>query len=173
MYLEGEAFFDVKRAEGRRFTVYSGLAKTEVIGTSFNVHAYPHDSVTVHVVTGKVAFSPRNEDNAVFLVPGQKAQLAQGDRVAERSVILDPNFRAWQNDRILFDNTSLIRIAEQLEQYYGVAIKLANPNLSNCRYTATFDAASLDEVLNVLVAAGNLSYEKTGSRILLSGTGCP
>ncbi len=130
VHLEGEAFFDVKKAEGRRFTVYSGLAKTEVIGTSFNVRAYTDDSVAVYVVSGKVAFSPRNEDNAVFLVPGQKAQLGSRQPLAERSVIRDPNFRAWQNNRLLFDNTRLMHITEQLEQYYGVTIELTNSSLN-------------------------------------------
>ena len=173
VYLEGEAFFEVKKAEGRRFTVYSGPAKTEVIGTSFNIRAYSGDSVAVYVVSGKVAFSPRNEDNAVFLVPGQKAQLNGDELMAERSAIRDSNFRAWQNSQLLFDNTRLIHIAEHLERYYGVTIELANPSLSNCRYTATFDEASLDEVLDVLMAVGNLSYEKDSNHIILSGSGCP
>ena len=173
VHLEGEAFFEVRKAEGRRFTVYSGPAKTEVIGTSFNVRAYSDDSVAVHVVSGKVAFSPRDEDNAVFLTPGQTALIQAEQTVAERSTIRDPNFRAWQNNQLVFDNTRLTRISQQLEEYYGVTVELANPALTNCRYTASFNEASLEEVLNVLVAVGDLKYEKTGRRVILSGTGCP
>ena len=173
VYLEGEAFFAVRKAEGRRFTVYSGLAKTEVIGTSFNLRAYSDDSVTVHVVSGKVAFSPRDEDNAVFLTPGQTALIHKRQPVAERATIRDPNFRAWQNDQLVFDDTRLPRISQLLEQYYGITIELANPDLINCRYTASFSGASLEEVLNVLAAVGDLTYEKTGKRVVLFGTGCP
>ena len=173
VYLEGEAFFEVKKAEGRRFIVYSGLAQTEVIGTKFNVRAYAGDSVMVQVVEGRVAFSPRGEDNAIFLTPGQEARLIQEAPIAERLAIRDPNFRAWQNNQLRFDNTQLSRMVEVLEQQYGADIEIASPALMRCRYTASFDDASLEEVLNVLAAVGNVAYQRTGNRIILTGTGCP
>lgn len=173
VYLTGEAFFAVRKAEGRRFTVYSGPAKTEVIGTSFNLNAYANDSVVVQVVTGRVAFSPRNQDNAVFLTPGQKGLLKDKQRVAERSLIRDPNFRAWQNDQLVFDDTPLTGIIQLLEQQYGITVELASADLANCRYTASFNGASLAEVLDVLSAVGDLTYDKVGNRVALSGTGCP
>ena len=173
VYLAGEAFFEVKKAEGRRFTVYSGLAQTEVIGTAFNVRAYTDDSVVVQVVAGKVAFSPRGEDNAIFLTSGQEARLVRQAPVAKRSAIDDPNFRAWQNNQLRFDNTQLPRIVEVLEQQYGTDIDIASPALTRCRYTASFDDASLEEVLKVLSAVGNIAYQKTGNRITLTGAGCP
>lgn len=172
VYLTGEAFFVVQKAEGRRFTVYSGLAKTEVIGTSFNLNAYFDDSVVVQVVTGRVAFSPRDQDNAVFLTPGQKGLLRDEQGVAQRSLVRDPNFRAWQNNQLVFDNTRLTKIIQLLEQQYGVTVELENSNLANCRYTASFSKASLTEVLDVLSAVGDLTYDKTGNRVVLSGTGC-
>ena len=173
VHLTGEGFFEVRKAEGRRFTVYSGLAKTEIIGTSFNLNAYANDSVVVQVVTGKVAFSPRNEDNAIFLTPGQQGLLVEKQVVAKRSAVSDPNFRAWQNNQLVFDNTRLTKITQLLEQHYGVTIELTNPDLANCRYTASFNQASLAEVLDVLSAVGDITYNKVGNRVALSGTGCP
>ncbi len=173
VYLTGEAFFEVRKAEGRRFTVYSGLAKTEVIGTSFNLRAYSEDSVVVQVVTGRVAFSPRNEDNAVFLAPGQRGVLSEGQTVAKRAPVIDPNFQAWQNDQLVFDNTRLTRIIQLLEQQYGLRIELTNSDLANYRYTASFNRASLTEVLDVLSVVGGLTYNKTSNRVVLSGAGCP
>ncbi len=172
VHLEGEAFFVVQKAEGRRFTVHSNLAQVEVIGTSFNVRSYNEDSVTVHVVTGRVAFSPTGQDNAIFLEPGQRGLLTKQQLVANRSAIRDPNFRAWQNDQLQFDNTQLERIIPLLERQYGVNIVLSNTDLADCRYTATFEEATLEEVLNVLGAVGNLSYQQTGRRVVISGAGC-
>ncbi len=173
VYLAGEAFFEVRKAEGRRFTVYSGLAKTEVIGTSFNLNAYSDDLVVVQVVTGRVAFSPRNEDNAIFLTPGQQGLLVEKQVAAKRSAVSDPNFRAWQNNQLVFDNTRLTKITQLLEQHYGVTVELTNPDLANCRYTASFNQASLAEVLDVLSAVGDITYNKVGNRVVLSGAGCP
>lgn len=173
VHLAGEAFFEVRKAEGRRFMVYSGLAKTEVIGTSFNLMAYSDDSVVVQVVTGRVAFSPRDEDNAVFLSPGQRGSLVENQHVAKRAPVVNSNFRTWQNNQLLFNDTRLTRIIQLLEQQYEVTLELANPDLANCRYTATFDNASLDEILEVLSEIGGLNYNATGTHVVLSGAGCP
>ena len=170
--LTGEAFFEVKEAEGRRFTIFSEGAKTEVIGTSFNLSAYPSEAVSVQVVSGKVAFAPAGEDNAVFLEPGYQAVLNDEGMVEEKSPITNPNFRAWQNRQLLFSNTSLQEVISLLEEVYDTEIKLSNPDLANCRYTATFEGASLDEILHVLSVTGDLSFEQQGSQYIISGRAC-
>lgn len=172
VYLEGEAFFEVRKAEGRRFTVFSGLAKTEVIGTSFNVSAYQGQPVKVQVVTGKVAFSPAGEDNSIFLEPGMEAIIHAENLKVTKEEISDPNFRAWQNQEFIFNNTSLQHVLQTLAQNYEVEIELANPELANCRYTATFKDADLEAILDVLAATGNLKINQTGNHYVISGKGC-
>ena len=171
VYLKGEAFFEVQKAEGQRFTVLTEAAKTEVIGTSFHVSAYPDEPVSVQVVSGKVAFSPRNEDNSIFLEPGMEGVLEE-DNVPEKSAIEDLNFRAWQNNELVFSNTSLQQLAKTLEVYFNVHIEIDNPNLNNCRFTATFDQPDITEILKVLSIAGNLTYDQQGNQYTLYGEGC-
>ncbi|WKN41492.1 FecR family protein [Tunicatimonas pelagia] len=172
VYLEGEAFFDVKQAEGRRFTIFSEGAKTEVIGTSFNLEAYPKMPVAVQVVSGRVAFSSTNEDDAVFLEPGEEAVLTEHTAIVQKREISNPNFRAWQNNVLTFNNTDLQQIAHQMEEHFGITINLAEPALANCRYTATFEGATPESVLTTLSAIGNLSYQQQGKQYTLSGAGC-
>ena len=43
VYIEGEAFFDVVQNKNHPFLVYGGQLKVEVLGTLFNVCAYPDD----------------------------------------------------------------------------------------------------------------------------------
>lgn len=58
VYLKGEAFFDVARDTTRPFVIEAGDARVEVLGTSFNVEAFPdRDSVVVYVESGKVRLS--------------------------------------------------------------------------------------------------------------------
>ncbi|MEM6841792.1 MAG: FecR domain-containing protein [Bacteroidota bacterium] len=172
VYLEGEAFFDVKQAEGKRFTIFSGGAKTEVIGTSFNLEAYPKAPVAVQVVSGRVAFSSTNEDDAVFLEAGEEAVLTENTALVQKQEISNPNFRAWQNNVLKFNNTNLEQIAHQMEEHFGITINLAEPTLANCRYTATFEDATPESVLTTLSAIGNLSYQQQGEQYTLSGAGC-
>ncbi|MDF9794809.1 transmembrane sensor [Catalinimonas alkaloidigena] len=173
VHLSGEAFFEIKEAEGRRFTIFSEGAKTEVIGTSFNLRAYPDTPVKVQVVSGKVAFSPADDDNAVFLEPGYEATLGSEKKAIEKKEpIENPNFRAWQNQHIQFQNTSLQEVIDVLEDVYHTDIQLNNPDLANCRYTATFEGEQLQDVLHVLSVTGNLSFERQGSTYMISGQGC-
>ena len=172
VFLTGEAFFEVKEAEGKRFTIFSSGAKTEVIGTSFNLEAYPETPVAVQVVSGRVAFSSANEDDAVFLEPGEEAVLTKNTDIVQKQEISNPNFRAWQNNILKFSNTSLLQIARQMEEQYGITINLAEPSLAYCRYTATFEGATPEDVLTTLSAIGNLSYQQQGNLYTLSGSGC-
>jgi len=173
IYMSGEAFFDVKEAEGRRFTIFSEGAKTEVIGTSFNVYAYPDEPVKVQVVSGKVAFSPAAEDNAIFLEPGYEAVMSvESHTIEKKEPIEDLNFRAWQNQHIQFQNTSLKEVIRTLQKVYHTDIELTNPDLANCRYSATFEGENLEDILYVLSITVNLSFEKQGEQYLLTGKGC-
>ncbi len=63
--LEGEAFFDVEHlTEDRPFEIRSGNTKITVLGTSFNVRAYPEESrVEVTVESGTVAFEKTKEED--------------------------------------------------------------------------------------------------------------
>jgi transmembrane sensor len=175
--LTGEAFFDVQKAEGKRFTIMAGGTITEVIGTSFNVNAYSQQPVTVQVVTGRVAFADAQKEEAVFLGPGEQATFggsAAGAAAAQvqRQEISNPNFRAWQNGELNFANTSLEQLSHTLSVYFDKEVQLQDPGLSNCRFTATFENPSLEEVLEVLRLTGNFTITQTQKGYLISGQGC-
>ena len=84
VYLSGEAYFEVETDNEKPFIIYSGPAKTEVLGTSFNLRAYDNESdVQLTVVTGKVAFSIKNQQQtkAVMVRPGNLAVLDKNQQV--------------------------------------------------------------------------------------------
>ncbi|MEM9928853.1 MAG: FecR domain-containing protein, partial [Bacteroidota bacterium] len=68
--LTGEAFFDVARDEARPFTIITGDLTTTVLGTSFNIRAYPDEELEVSVKSGKVAVAAAEEE--VVLVKAEK-----------------------------------------------------------------------------------------------------
>jgi len=64
VHLEGEAFFEVNRDILRPFIIKSGNVETVVLGTSFNVNAYPNqEQIKVAVAEGKVKVVGSNEAN--------------------------------------------------------------------------------------------------------------
>jgi ferric-dicitrate binding protein FerR (iron transport regulator) len=86
--------------------------------------------------------------------------------------INDPNFMAWKQNRLTFDNTALSAVVETLEEYFGAEIEVHNPLLLSCRFTGTFDKPTVDEVMKVLAVSTNSSYKIAGPKIILTGKGC-
>ena len=89
--LVGEAFFDVARDENRPFIIKSGEVTTTVLGTSFNVSAFPDEDIEVTVATGKVKVSPSLESNSPFEGGSEGLAGQQGD---VKSQILLPGQQA-------------------------------------------------------------------------------
>ena len=120
--LQGEAFFEVKKDHGRPFTVLANDTRTRVLGTSFNVRAYPaEDSVEVAVVTGRVSFQPSSRANATpadsLLLPGRRGVIyKQAPLVAVQRAITDSNFRAWQRQELVFTNQPIREVAQDLSR---------------------------------------------------------
>jgi ferric-dicitrate binding protein FerR (iron transport regulator) len=176
--LQGEAFFEVKKDQGRPFTVLANETRTQVLGTSFNVRAYgAEDSVEVAVVTGRVAFSPvrrlETGSDSVLLTPGQRGVIHRvAPSAAVQKPIVDPNFRAWQQQELVFDNQSLDQLTQTLTRYYDTPVTLANPALGSCRFTGTFARASLPQVLRVVSLSANLTVTQSATGYTLDGPGC-
>lgn len=171
--LTGEAFFEVKKAEGKRFTIFAQGTKTEVIGTSFNLRAYSPKEVKVQVVTGKVAFAKTETDDAIFLTPGQEGVIGE-KTVARpaRKAIAEPNFQAWKTKHLTFSDQRLEQVVAELENYFNIEIEIGNEALKNCRFTTSFQEPELQEVFEVLALTGNLKITQQGNRYTISGQGC-
>lgn len=87
VYLEGEAYFEVKHDKEHPFLVHTRNLTTRVLGTRFNIQAYKGTShIEVTLLQGKVmlttdALSARRDHNkpdTVFLKPNEKAVYAAG-----------------------------------------------------------------------------------------------
>jgi transmembrane sensor len=170
--LKGEAFFDVKKADGKKFVIYGFDSRTEVVGTSFNVKAYENEKVTVSVVTGRVAFSSeKDETSRIYLEPGEKGTLEKGEKIIKEK-IENPNATAWKNNLLIFNNTNLKDVVSTLKDYFGRDITVANAQILNCRFTGTFEAPELEEVLEILSTSINSSYQIKEGHVILDGQGC-
>jgi ferric-dicitrate binding protein FerR (iron transport regulator) len=174
VYLQGEAFFDVKKTNGKTFTIISADSKTQVLGTSFTVRSYENEGKTeVQVLTGKVAFSTKKnpEQNQVLLTPGYKAVMEEDNQIV-KAAINDPNFMAWKNDKLEFNNTRMDQVIATLEKYFEVPIEITEPQMLKCRFTGTFEKPTLQEIVDVLVVSVDLTYARKGNQFIFSGRGC-
>jgi transmembrane sensor len=171
--LDGEAFFEVRKDNGRKFKVYGHKSVTTVLGTSFNVQSYRNgESESVEVVTGKVSFSTTGkEPREVILTPGLEGKLNKNNELSMQKID-DANFKAWKDSKLEFENNDLATVIKTLKNYFGIEIEVKDPALLNCRFTATFEKADAEEIIKVLSITNNLAYERDGNKYILSGPGC-
>ncbi len=180
VFLEGEAFFEVRKSPDKKFEVIGVRSVTTVLGTSFSVRSVKGESKeVVQVVTGRVSFADKRfaEKNEIILSPGYRGELDNSFHEKNqahliRSEIKDPNFIAWKDKKLTFENTSMTQVKETLEKYFSRTIEINDPILLDCRFTGTFDKPKLEEIMEVLAVSTNSSYKIINSKIILNGKGC-
>lgn len=150
---EGEGFFKVEK--GKRFAVKSKLAKTVVLGTSFNIYAR-EDKYEVVCLTGKVKVVSKNDHEAV-LTPGYEAKLALDGKVIIYKSENTENTIAWMDNKFFFTAIPLPRVFEEIERQYNVEIVI--PDGLNYSYTGYFTRdKSIEEVLEFVCKPFGLKF---------------
>lgn len=181
--LVGEAFFDVTHNPKQPFVIRLSTASIRVLGTSFNVRAYPGDNVVkTTVVTGRVAFVPNgpvhtatnqiSRPDTLFILPNHHAvQAVQTLAVVEEAVVAQ-NEAAWKDNRLVFDQTPMAEVAKTLERWYGLTVMLDQAELANCPLTATFEGQPLREVMDLMTRTGQFQYTLTDKKLVIRGRPC-
>jgi len=175
MHLVGEGFFEIKKESWRPFLVHASNAVVEVLGTSFNLKTtVQEDSVEVIVVSGSISFySERNPDEEVVLEPGMAGfYFRDTDAILARSN-LNKNFLAWKENKLVFVDSPIHEVVEILSNRYNTKISIASLELIDCTVTGTFEADTLQEVLDSLSSALNIQYSLKEDKVILIGNGCP
>lgn len=167
--IEGEAFFEVKPNKNKPFIIHAGKAQIKVIGTSFNVSAYPDTkSVEVIVETGKVqVLNKTAETDELILIPGDKGTLVNSSNSLLKTTNQDPNFLAWKTRNLTFKATSLSEVIANLEKVYKVNIRIADPGLNELLLTAQFNNYSLDFILKVIESTFQIETRNVNGQYIL------
>ncbi len=172
--ISGEAFFDVKRNPDKPFIINAGEARVKVLGTSFNVSAYPgNEKVEVVVESGRVEVSHKENDSVekeekILLTRGEKGTLLEKENVLEESVNTDRNYLAWKTRNLVFDETPMKEVINHLKRVYHVDIQTKNEEINEMVLTAEFDKKPIDFVLNVVKITFDLDLNYEDDYYILS-----
>lgn len=173
--LVGEAFFEIERDEDRPFEILSGSAKTVVLGTSFNVRAYPNEpTVEVSVASGKVAFvEAKTTAKPVFLEKGSRGVFNKKADSVQKETVATANANAWKTRQLVFNDEMMKEVIPTLERYFEVELELGNTKINQCSINGDFKQPQLDEVLQIISFTLDVNVEKRDDgRYVLSGNGC-
>ena len=185
--LTGEAFFDVKKDAGHPFIVHTQEVDIKVLGTVFNVKAYPGNSETeTALFRGRVEVSVKGQHagSPVVLTPNQKLVVnsavlgvAQKDSAVARKPVVMPLSAdtkdhkakeiAWVRNRLAIENEPLEVIAGKLQQWYGIEMVFEDETVKKYRYSGTFESETVVNALEALQLSYPFSFEVQKDRIII------
>lgn len=151
VYLMGEAYFDVKHAEKIPFIIHTGAVSTTVLGTAFNIKAYPgEENITVSVSRGKVKVT-RKDGWEATLETGQELKLRELENQAREKHIPAAEVAAWQQGSLIYDDVTFKDIIADLQRVYNVSIRIADPSVQEQRISTSFKKEiGVEQALQVL-----------------------
>lgn len=162
VYLSGEANFKVKEDSEKPFIVKVNDFQVVVLGTEFDIFAYPEDSiVTVTLLSGSVEATYNNLNKKTVLSPNQ--QLVYNKK-SGLSYIHNPDIEsvtAWQRGELIFKGTTLNEVVNVLKRKYPYNFNYHEGRFTNDKYTFKFkDDAPLEEVMEIISqVVGYIEYK--------------
>ena len=125
VYLKGEGYFNVVKKGGIPFIVKTDYVDVKVLGTQFNITAYPDDhSLSTVLVEGSVKVYSKKflKNSGCEIAPGQGCFYSgTNDDFVIREV--DPNeYISWTKGMLLFRDQTFSAIVEKIKKFYNVSI---------------------------------------------------
>jgi transmembrane sensor len=173
--LTGEAYFDVVKNKHRPFIIQTNKVSIKVLGTAFNVKAYPTDSITeTSLIRGSIELTlADNQQQKILLKAGEKLMLADKRTnskdtplpaaVAEKQKLSIENIKpveiesqqyieetSWITDKLIFKNESFSQLAPRLERWYNVKIHINNSAVNDFHFTGIFQNETIEQALKAM-----------------------
>jgi transmembrane sensor len=194
VFLTGEGYFSVTKDSERPFYVSTTGIRLKVLGTTFNLKAYPDEETEeATLVSGKVEIYASNDNTEtgkpVVLKPNQKAVFLKSEKrilpvdsamisqtiapVKLQAVKLQPKSIteqaiSWKENQLVFDNEPFSSLVTRIERWYNVKLFVNYPELNSARFTGKFDKETLEQVLKALVTVTPFNYNIKQNLITIS-----
>ena len=165
--LIGEAYFDVAHDSSRPFIIHTGKINIKVLGTSFNVRNYPQDKeLETSLIKGKIEVSleSRPEDIITLKPIDNKVVLTSITYLRHDSLVAETS---WLNDKMVFVNQPLDKIAIELERKYAITVSFKDEKVKKYRYTGVFENVSLEKVFQLIKYSKNINYKIDDKNIVI------
>jgi len=184
--LIGEAYFDVTHKKDKPFKVHTADFSINVLGTAFNVKAYPDDHTSETTLIRGLITMQRTTDknNTITVKPSQKIVFVKNDQIKSdhregrvQDVIIK-NYQevrdttvvetAWTKNNLEIFDQKFIELKSVLERWFDVQIVFTSEEVKNYKFTGTFTNESIIDVLIALKKTAKFNYEIKDKRITIS-----
>lgn len=164
--VRGEVYFDIQSDQKRPFVVsLPNGAKINVLGTSFNVRAYPRERIKTTLDNGSVKLNVG--DDELIMKSGEQVELAAeaSDPVLlKRKVDLSLE-TSWKDGYFNFENAELTTIMTEIARWYDVDIHYKNRITEQFNILMLPRSLSVSKLLELLELTGHVRFIIEGRRI--------
>lgn len=195
--LTGEGYFDVVKNKDKPFIIHTSSINIKVLGTVFNVKAYPQDKHTeTSLIRGSIEVTIKNRPNDKIILSPSEKLVVENDEVFENGkqvghhgttaqqtdlntlvsvnklkyILADSTVAetAWINNRLIFRDETFADLALRMERWYDVQMEIGDPVLQTKRVTGIFQGETIEQALEALKEMiPVMRYEQTGNKIII------
>lgn len=177
--LTGEAFFEVKPNHEKPFIVHTANIMATVLGTSFNVEAYPNGIAKVVVATGRVKVQTVNASNelqAVIINANQSVTYnITINEIEKRNVPEEAVYYKQRNSgRFSYAGVPVSKVIQEMERYYHTTVTMQG-DMSGCVFYGYFRVNdSVERALSLVALSLNATVQKTTNNkgYIIAGGNC-
>ncbi|MDC2613760.1 MULTISPECIES: FecR family protein [Bacteroides] len=162
VYLEGEAFFDVKKDNGRTFQVITDVVEVTVLGTRFDVKVSKSEKMAEVVLeSGSVQLNECNETGeGVILRPGEMGRVRQQSGIEVHHVDLQL-YTTWKDKYMNIESQKMENVMFMLSKRYHTEIRIEGDDLKEEIFSGRFDIEqTLDNIFETIRQMTPIHYQK-------------
>ena len=170
VYIEGEAFFNVKKAANSIFEVRSNQIIASVYGTKFNFKNFSEDfSSDIVLVEGSLGISNENTTDINMLSPGYKASIDKEIFKISKSKVNSKIYTSWVDGDVIFRNETFDQIIQKLQRLYNITI-INNSKISNQLFNASINVEEekIEDVLGYFNKIYNIDFQIFNNKIIIN-----
>jgi len=135
VFLEGEAVFDVAENKQKPFVVVTNDIEVKVLGTVFNLSAYPSDDFTsTALASGAVEINFKKsffQNETLNITPGTVAVFNKEKESISKSEEDIEKYISWRCGIFILEEEPLQYIANRLSRFHNIKIEIEGETLAN------------------------------------------
>jgi transmembrane sensor len=170
--LTGEAYFEVTHHKDKPFRVKSTVngvnQEIEVLGTHFNINAYPdEEAVRTTLLEGSVRVSSlQGKTKNEVLKPGQQSVLDKASNNIKVAEVDTEEAVAWKSGLFQFNEADLPSITRQLARWYNIDIVFEGKPANDLFHFKISKNLSLTQLLKIFETNG-INFKIEGRKLIV------
>ncbi|RFM29030.1 FecR family protein [Deminuibacter soli] len=164
--ITGQAYFEVVHRDAQPFRVTANGQTIEDVGTAFNINAY-NDESAVRVTLASGRADVFNASGRVSLIPGEQAQVNNGQQQIKVSTVNVEETIAWKNGWFIFHHESIQQVMKQAARWYDIEVAYEGVPMNKTFGGTISKYKDIAELLQNLRIVSGIQYRIEGRRITL------